>query len=333
KVATYKLALFRALCDISLTSYHLAEWLTDDEVGIPVHHIAERWIYYYWPLLEDESNFIPQIRGESRTGRLHIGFRPQLQKLIALYRHAGGLDGFAEAMRSDTFDAAQRSALKALFSKLIPVILSGPVSYAGGSLQTGRLFSYDAEHRQVRVGSEIWRELCLTGHWIQDALILRWAELTSEISRRSLSPSQVIDRLLRIPVRQRNVLDAKRIYLDLPSKECVWSGNSLRRRFDIDHVLPFSLWHNNDLWNLLPASPQANRQKGDSLPTNDLLKRRRNVILDYWEILRTCSQSRFDQEMARFAGDKAPNPFHCFTVLLESVETTAIQRGCLRWEP
>jgi 2-polyprenyl-3-methyl-5-hydroxy-6-metoxy-1,4-benzoquinol methylase len=105
KVATYKLALFRALCDIALTNYHLAEWQSDGSVGIPVRSIAERWIYYYWPLLEDETNFIPQIRGESSGGRLQIGFRPQLGQLIEAFRHSGSLDGFAVAFRSDSFDA------------------------------------------------------------------------------------------------------------------------------------------------------------------------------------------------------------------------------------
>jgi len=33
KVATYKLALFRALCDIALTNYHLAEWMPDGRVA------------------------------------------------------------------------------------------------------------------------------------------------------------------------------------------------------------------------------------------------------------------------------------------------------------
>lgn len=42
KVATYKLALFRALCDIALTNYHLAEWRGDGMVGIPIREIAER---------------------------------------------------------------------------------------------------------------------------------------------------------------------------------------------------------------------------------------------------------------------------------------------------
>jgi SAM-dependent methyltransferase len=53
KDATYKLALFRALCDIALTNSHLAEWRADGTVGIPILEIAERWIYYYWPLFGD----------------------------------------------------------------------------------------------------------------------------------------------------------------------------------------------------------------------------------------------------------------------------------------
>ena len=98
KGATYKLALFRALCDIALTSYHCAEWRPGGKVGIAFREIAERWIYYYWPLLEDESSFIPQIRGESRSGRLQIGFRPHLETLIAAFRPSGALDAFAVAI-------------------------------------------------------------------------------------------------------------------------------------------------------------------------------------------------------------------------------------------
>jgi hypothetical protein len=333
KVATYKLALFRALCDIALTNYRLAEWRPDGAVGFPVRAIAERWIYYYWPLLDDDANFIPQIRGESSGGRLRIGFRPQLNRLIQAFNHSGGLDGFAVALRNDSFDADQRETLKAIFSKLISVIVAGPVTHAGGSLETGRPFAYDGRSRRMMVSGEIWRELCLSGHWIQDALILRWAELSSEISRKAISPSEVIDRLLRIPVCERNVEDARRVYQGLGSKECVWSGDPMSRTFDVDHVLPFSLWRNNDLWNLLPAAPRVNREKGDSLPTNALLKRRKDRIVSYWEVLHQANPRRFEHEVARFAGITQLDFSKAFNVMLESVEVTALQRGCLRWEP
>jgi SAM-dependent methyltransferase len=120
KVATYKLALLRALCDIALTNYRLAEWLPNGRVSVPVHDIAERWIYYYWPLFEDCAFFIPQIRGESAGGHLRIGFRRQIENLITAFDRSGGLDGFAIALRNSSFDAPQRELVKAAFNKLMP---------------------------------------------------------------------------------------------------------------------------------------------------------------------------------------------------------------------
>jgi len=333
KVATYKLALFRALCDIALTHYHLAEWLPDGRVSVPVHHIAERWIYYYWPLLEDPAFFIPQIRGETPDGRLRIGFRRHLEKLIAVFSRSGGLDGFAIALRNDSFEAGQRELLKAALNKLILVIKEGPVTHAGRSSQGRQLFAYDTRGRRLVISGDIWRELCLSGHWIQDALVLRWGELTAEISKMMISASEVIDRLLRTPVYERNVDEARRVYRDLLSKECVWSGRSLGRMFDVDHVMPFCLWHNNDLWNLLPADPHVNRNKGDSLPTHALLKRRREAIMFYWDVLRRANPVRFENEVNRLSGTKTPDLSQSFNVVVESVEVTALQRGCLRWEP
>jgi hypothetical protein len=256
-----------------------------------------------------------------------------LEHLIAAFRKSGGLDGFAIAFDSAALDPTQNSILKALLSRLAHVIVEGPVAHAGATSEAGLLFSYDGRRRQIVVGTEIWRELSLSGHWIHDALILRWAELTSEISRQVISPSGVIERLLRTPVRERNVLDARRVYSDLPSRECVWSGTTLGNRFDVDHVLPFSLWRNNDLWNLLPASPQVNRDKGDSLPTNALLKRRRNVILDYWHALHGANPKRFEHEVNRLSGTTELHLPRTFEVVVEAVEVTALQRGCLRWEP
>jgi hypothetical protein len=333
KVATYKLALFRALCDIAQTNFHLAEWLPDGRISVPVHDIAERWIDYYWPLFEDCAFFIPQIRGERARGHLRIGFRRQLEELITAFNRSGGLDGFAIALRNDSLNSQQRELVKAAFNKLIPVIKEGPVTHAGRSSQGGQLFSYEHDRRRMIVSGDIWRELCLSGHWIQDALILRWGELTAEISRKTVSPSEVIDRLLRTPIYERNVEDARRAYHNLDSKECVWTGRTLGRAFDVDHVLPFSLWHNNDLWNLLPSDPRVNRDKRDSLPTHNLLKRRREAIMSYWSVLHRSNPIRFEHEISRLAGTHGVDLSNSFNVMLESVEVTALQRGCLRWEP
>jgi SAM-dependent methyltransferase len=333
KVATYKLALFRALCDIALTNYHLAEWRPDGSVGIPVRAIAERWIYYYWPLFEGSVKFIPQIRGESRTCEKPVAFRGLLENLIASYQSCGGLNRFTLDYRSDQLNAGIRETTKRLITRLIRTILEGPVIYAGGSLETGCLFGYDAERRHVIVDGAIWREFCLAGHWIKDALILRWAELTSKIAKGEIKPSEIIDLLLTVPIAERDVDAARAVYEALDSKVCVWSNILLQGRFEVDHVVPFSLWQNNELWNLLPAHPKVNHNKKDKLPEKRLLKQRMPVILDYWNIMHRAYPKRFEHETRRFTGVGGLDFLKTFNVMVEAVEVTWLQRGCLRWEP
>jgi 5-methylcytosine-specific restriction endonuclease McrA len=182
----------------------------------------------------------------------------------------------------------------------------------------------------------IWRELSLLGHWIQDAIILRWAELTAEISRKQTSISEVIELLLTTPLPERDVSDARQAYSQVESKECVWTGKSLFRDFEVDHIIPFSLWHNNDLWNLVPALPSVNNKKSEKLPTRELLSRRRDCIISYWEALHASYAHRFDFEAARLVGKQAsPGSWQesTFRTVAEAVEITAIQRGCERWQP
>jgi SAM-dependent methyltransferase len=93
KVATYKLALIRALCDIALTAHARARWEPDGRVSIPITDLAERWVLFYWPLV-DSRELIPQINGES-TGGKPIAFRSALSELAGHFSRQGGLNGFA----------------------------------------------------------------------------------------------------------------------------------------------------------------------------------------------------------------------------------------------
>ena len=70
KVATYKLALIRALCDIAMTSWASARWEPIGSVSVPLLEVSEKWRQHYWPLLEGAET-IPQINAEAEgNGRL-----------------------------------------------------------------------------------------------------------------------------------------------------------------------------------------------------------------------------------------------------------------------
>ncbi|MEN8155259.1 MAG: methyltransferase domain-containing protein, partial [Acidobacteriota bacterium] len=333
KDATYKLALFRALCDIARTDYRQVKWEGNNKVSVPLDIIAEKWIEYYWPIIESKK-FIPQKFGEKPESGKKIVFRESLKQLTDVFYNSGKFQGFVSNLKSGLKESDKILYKKTLL-KIKTAITTGPVVYAGGSLKSGRVFEYIKESKRVAFNSDIWKELILMGHWINDSLILRWGELTSSFSKGTINPSSIIN-LLLIKDDKRDVAEAKKIYDKLKNKECVWSGRSIKEEYDVDHAIPFSLWKNNDLWNLFPASSVINNKKRDKLPTSGLIKKRKDLIIFYWEIMRREKNRRFDLEVARFTNINKSDLDNWQNILFsgfkEAVEITAIQRGWERWE-
>ncbi len=335
KVATYKFALLRAFCDMAMTEDHVVSWESSSTVGVPIEYIAQHWVLYYWPLFEWQRTrglFIPQMSGESSAHEHRVGFARELHALMALYCDRGSLDGYILQAKAGSFGARERQAHDALIKKLKHVIQRGPVKYAGGALASGRMFGFRRGH--VLVAADLWRELSLTGHWVRDALLLRWAQLCSRLSKGELTAEQAIGPLLVEPSTERMTADARALYDAVPDLRCTWTDQLLRpKTYHADHVIPFSLWRNNDIWNLLPVSASANLKKSDKLPTRRLLNRRRPRILYYWNEARTRYPKRFDREARTQTGESQPRLDTLFERLLESVEITSLQRACQRWEP
>jgi hypothetical protein len=94
--------------------------------------------------------------------------------------------------------------------------------------------------------------------------------------------SEVLELLLKDPDPERNVTAARNLYTGLKSPECVWTGTSIRSTgpsaLAVDHAIPYSLWRDNSLWNLLPATQKSNSSKSDKLVTLGLVKRREEAI-------------------------------------------------------
>ena len=101
----------------------------------------------------------------------------------------------------------------------------------------------------------------------------------------------------------------------------------------MDHIIPFVLWRNNDTWNLLPADSMVNNSKRDRLPERSLLNKRRDVIIQYWRIIRDNFPERFRREMTGLTGRVMEENWEkvLFSALSDAVEFTALQRGVERW--
>lgn len=334
KDATYKLALFRALAEIAQTQHHLAAFTQDGKVKIPVQAIADKWLLYYWPIFESEA-FICQRIGERRGAANNVAIRRSLEALIECFSASGGMSAFHAGLNSGKLSPVAQTLWKQARSQFQKTIHNMPVRHTGGGNYS--VFQYDPADKSVCMDSNLWRELCLTGSWIQDATILRWAELTEQLSKGAIRASTVIDCLLTIPDPARNVNDAKGYYSKLGDRVCVWSDISLSNvRFVIDHAMPFSLWRNNELWNLFPADPAINSNKSDKLPTYAILNLRREAIIDYWQGLNNALGEQFSRGAQTllgrdsFASQNWENQL--FSRFVEAFEITAAQRGAPRWE-
>lgn len=119
-------------------------------------------------------------------------------------------------------------------------------------------------------------------------------------SRKNLSIHKVLNEVLNSPITHREIKESKKLYKEILQKEgnvyCVWTGRKIAN-YDIDHLIPFSVWKNNDLWNLLPSDSKIYNQKRDKIPTPEIIERQKNLILDYWELIFESEAKRFQKEI------------------------------------
>jgi hypothetical protein len=291
--------------------------------------VAEKWLQYYWPLIESRT-FIPQLNGELPDKGRPIKFRKSLQVLVQRYTKAGGYSGFRLARNKGLLSAETQKMVRAVMIDIEDAIIKGPVVFSGGALITGPVFGYDAKSRSILIPNDLWMELSHLGYWVSQAVILQWAEKTAKLGD-AIEVATVVNLLLD-KEDERSTLDARKMFSSLDRLECVWTGVSLRDNFDVDHMIPFDLWHNNDVWNLLPASKTANSKKSNKLPSTHILRSRKDCIVSYWELLRDKNCQRFDKEaetLIVIPTANWQNPL--FSQLCNAVEITALQRGVGRW--
>lgn len=329
KSATYKFALFRALAEIATQSPNNVSWLADGQVSLPVRYVAEKWLQYYWPLIESRT-FIPQLNGERPDTGKPIKFRKHMKGLIEYYAKSGGYSGFRIERNKSLLTPDKQKLLRALMADIEHAIVKGPVVFAGSALITGRVFGYDSKTRQILIPNDLWIELSHLGYWVSQAVILQWAEKTTKLGG-DIDVATVVNLLLD-KEDERSTLEARRLFENQDGLECVWTGVTLRNDFHVDHVIPFDLWHNNDIWNLLPASKTANSKKSNKLPSAEILRSRKDSLIGYWELLRSQNQQRFDKEAETLLVIPPSNWQNAlYGQMCNAIEVTALQRGAGRW--
>ncbi|NCC31666.1 MAG: methyltransferase domain-containing protein [Chloroflexia bacterium] len=336
KVATYKFALVRALCTIARTQAHLVRW-EGERVLVPLWSIAIQWLMFYWPLLTSPE-YIAQMRGEQPGAHLFLSFRTTIAELQQRHGSAGLYDLLAQL---DEHPAQFKRELRVLAH----TIKVGPVTYAGGGATP--IFAFVPPRRPharpedrfgwVAVPESIRLDIARFNHWIEDSVILRWARLTARMNRTGDEHTgQYLGLLLQQPGAERDTREAREILHSAGPLRCVWTGEQLGRSFEIDHMVPYVVWGNNDLWNLLPAAEAVNGNKRDRLPSRTVILRRRDAIFGYWHIYDQAKPTRFRAQISRALGcDLRCSGWEDVALagLQETLERLASSRALARWEP
>lgn len=353
KVTTYKFALLRGVIDlIQDNSPYIS--ISEGRMHIPTGLLIEKWVLYYYPILES-STFIPQINGD-----VNLAFGNQLNQIISAYRPIGGFSAFYNDLKNKGIPRSIEQDFIALAKILQDTITRMPMKYIGRSISNDfySIFNYQSQRLRKNTSTKIDIEYLINnfgsfsipveyyeafkvlGSFIggQDSILFKWAEFSVNASGKRLSIENVVNEVLRSPITERDVTESKNIYKSILKKEgkvyCVWTGKSISR-YDVDHMIPFSVWKNNDLWNLLPSQATTNNQKRDKIPSPLLIERRKDLILHYWDLINQNQAMRFKKEMqVALLGN---NPFNSWqktaiTQLQNSCEYLISNRGYDEWD-
>jgi hypothetical protein len=329
RTTTYKYALIRALCRIARNSFHSVRWVSSDEVAIPMSLLTMEWIRLYWNIVYSDS-FIDQ--GNEKNKPLIV--RTVLNEM--------NLNNDNDLYKSLSVLISQPEKYEAQLLKISKSIINGPIKHSGG-MNNGeegfKIFKhYTSPHHEIRFSSDIWLDICRFEHWIEDSIKIRWSKNLS--GNLSISRGEYLDILETDTTDQRATDDIRKVLKKTSSTlNCVWTERPLTESaYQVDHVIPFAIWGNNDLWNLLPVDKKVNNDKTDKIPTSNLIEKQQKLIFSYWDIYSKNQPKLFYYQMknalgcevTQFNQDWQPRAINN---IIERAESIAQHRGLARWEP
>jgi hypothetical protein len=353
KTTSYKIALLRSINDVVLSFPGLG--LSDKPVLVPLRILAEFWVAYYWPFVNPNRPIWQGPRNLRRQGVVNdIAFRPQLAELWRAWETFWGLsscpsDGYVvmSEMRVPRkrvqYTVDFRKAYDRAIAAITRTIELKPVRYAGPGEWT--VFERPVRYRPsasrgtpipgTRAGdkclvirAEIWdlfRDLSL---WIEALCIHEWALFVEHVEQIGPKPADrgAVYRLLTDRPDNRRPLTWERNQIDILVMEghgfvCPWTQRHIGpdTAYDIDHLVPVSIYPINEIWNLVPSDRDFNQhRKRDRLPGAERLRIAEPILARTYgtyalakplaEALAEDVGLRFatvDLHSARFAGDVA----------------------------
>ncbi len=320
--STYKFALLKSTIDACQRYDNLIR-LDDKHAHIPFGLVVEGWIFDYLPFVFN------RIRQQNSGNVLNAHIEEAYNELFGnmhLDPNKTTWEDAYEKIYSDylslNFNPERSRILLKLSKRIASTIAKMPMKFSGDRhyeiytpdrTSFGRIHMTGTFNRQFLIESfdtfRISRDHYFIFRYMGQSLYgtstiaRRWRETTYALNRSELVTERIDSMIFKTIFADRNTNVARQY---LPNDcTCVWSGRTLRNgHYDIDHVLPYSVWFNNDLWNLLPADSEVNSQKSDKIPSPELIKQRKEHIIHYWNIYEEKARNLFDYQIRTSLGKK-----------------------------
>ena len=146
------------------------------------------------------------------------------------------------------------------------------------------------------------------------SIVFSWAswEWLQYMQRRNPSTPALANKLFA-PVNRSSLSKQlhywKEILLSGEHIECIYSGQKIElNKFSLDHYLPWSFVAHDQLWNLIPATPEANSSKSNNLPSKKyFLKFIEVQYLGLTHVHSSLSQQRWAKTVEPFVSDLGLN--------------------------
>lgn len=369
KVASYKIALLRSINDVVLSYPDLRTYHSD--VAVPLRALAEYWAAYYWPFA-DPAGPIMQGPRSQRAGVLRndVSFRPQLTQLRQAWEALSGsakpADGFwlINELRVPRKRVSYPSALLKLYQQAVNSIrksLEMPIRHAGAGEWT--VFDKPIRYEYITgavsipgtqrgdicllISNELWQAFREMSLYVEALCIHEWCLFTERVEQADGIGCDrgAVYRLLTDRPDNRRPLTWERNNVDLLLMEgkefiCPWTTRRIHKQvaYDLDHLVPVTVYPTNELWNLVPSDPYFNSHvKRNRLPSLEkLIQAEPHLALAYrhYESSKSLSRAIREDITIRFSTlqhDYANFPQVVAKAVVDFIDQVAISRNLARF--
>jgi len=301
--STYKYVLLKSVINASQRYEHLIK-IENARANIPLGLIVEQWILDYMPFVFKD---ISQQNNKTVLDKPITSIYNKIFTLLNLDKSVEWTYAyiqFTKALQNPSMTVELSKEFLKLSKKIADKIVKMPMRFTGKfdyefftpnqlTFGTVKLPKNEIYNSSFVVNSfeyfsiseqhyNIFRYLGQTLYGTS-TIMAKWKKKTISLNADQEITRNIIDKLSSDTLEIRETASIRKILGK--NKECVWSGEELKdKNYDVDHVLPFSVWFNNDLWNMLPADRDLNQNdKRDKIPTRKLIEKRADIIMKYWK--------------------------------------------------